>query len=181
MKIKTEYLISDLVDRTKSNLKEAKSLNRESLEKLNWKPAADAWSALECIEHLNLYGEFYLREIEKRIHNSKFPAEEYFKSGIFGNYFAESMLPKDNFRKMNTLKDKNPAGTALDKSSIQQFLADQEQLLVLLNKSKEVSLNKTKVPISISKWVRLKLGDILRVIIYHNQRHLVQARRSVGH
>ena len=36
-------------------------------------------------------------------------------------------------------------------------------------------LKKVKVPISISKLVRLRLGDALLFVAYHNDRHMEQA------
>lgn len=180
MKIKAEKFISDLVEQTEKNLNEAEDLNQKSLTTLNFKSSDEKWNALECIEHLNLYSVYYLREIEKRINRSNTSAEEYFKSGIIGNYFAKTMLPEDNFRKMKTFKDKDPSGSSLNKTSIQKFLADQQLLLTLLKESKKISLNKTKVPLSISKWIKLRLGDVFRVVIYHNQRHLLQAKQMLN-
>ena len=130
---------------------------------------------LECIEHLNLYGDFYLPEIENRIRQSKYPATSNFKSGWLGNYFAKSMLPREKLNKMKTFKDKNPLGSQLDKSTLDRFTQQQKKTLDLLDKARKVSLNHTKTSVSISKWITLKLGDTFRVVIYHNQRHLVQA------
>ena len=103
--------------------------------------------------------------------------KENFKSGFLGNYFAKSMLPKEKLNKMKTFKDKNPIGSKLDKSTIDNFILQQEQILNLLEKAREVDLNKTKTAISISKWIKLKMGDTFRVVIYHNERHLVQANK----
>jgi hypothetical protein len=47
----------------------------------------------------------------------------------------------------------------------------------LLDKAKNVSLGKTKTGISISKLIKLKLGDTFRFVIYHNIRHIEQAKR----
>lgn len=180
MKIKTEKLLDDLVELTRQNLNAAEKLNQQPIKLLKWKSSEDEWSALECIEHMNLYGEFYLNEIERSINKSKSAPETYFKSGLFGNCFAKSMLPKENSIKMNTFKDKNPIDTSLKKYSLDHFVKQQQQILSLLDQSKGISLNKTKVPISLSKWIKLKLGDIFRVVIYHNKRHLVQARRMIS-
>lgn len=87
------------------------------------------------------------------------------------------MLPKEKLNKMKTFKDKNPIGSGLDKRTIERFINQQEQLLNLLDKSKEIDLNKIKTAISISKWIKLKLGDTFRVVIYHNDRHIVQANK----
>lgn len=45
--------------------------------------------------------------------------------------------------------------------------------------AQQVSLNKTKTGISISTWIKLKLGDTFKVVIYHNKRHIVQALKAL--
>jgi hypothetical protein len=175
MKVKTEALIADLIERTRKNLNEAENLKQLSHVELNWKPEQESWSMLECIEHLNLYGDFYLPEIENRIRQSKYPTTPNFKSGWLGNYFAKSMLPREKLNKMKTFKDKNPLGSQLDKTTLDRFIQQQKKTLDLLDKARKASLNRTKTSVSISKWITLKLGDTFRVVIYHNQRHLVQA------
>lgn len=179
-------LIADLTNRTKQILRGAQELKTKSLKELNAKDSPDSWSALECIEHLNLYGDFYLPEIEMRIRESGYAPQKIFTSRLLGDYFAESMLPKKKMRKMKTFRDKDPAGSRLDKEVLTKFIEDQHTLLDLLKEAEKVSLNKTRTSISISKWLKLKLGDTLRILVYHNQRHLKQAKRAlraveVGH
>lgn len=177
MEIKSEILIQDLIERTRVNINNVKSFSSLSIEELNWRMAQDTWSILECIEHLNLYGDFYIPEISKRIKESNKQPEPVFKSGFLGNYFAKMMLPPEKLNKMNTFKDKNPLGSNLDKTTIEKFLLQQEQILELLDKSRKVNLGKTKTTTSISKLIKLKLGDTFRVLIYHNERHIVQANK----
>lgn len=176
MKIKSTTLLSDLLERTSQNLSAVEKFRSCSFEELNFRPEPDSWSVLECIEHLNYYGNYYLPEMEKQIASSPYPAEEFFKSGFLGNYFAKSMLPKDRLKKMKTLKSQNPIGKVLDKKVLDVFVDHQLQMISLLNKAKKVSLNRTKTGISIRKYLRLRLGDTMRVVIYHNQRHLKQAQ-----
>ena len=174
MKIKSETLINELIDLTKQNITKIDALNQCSGANLNWRPTLESWSILETIEHLNLYGYFYLPEINSCIEGTRSQADLYFKSGLLGNYFAESMLPKEKLNKMKTFKDKDPIGSQLDKQVITECLKQQTQTIFLLNEARSVSLNRTKTAISISRWIKLKLGDTLRVVVYHNQRHLVQ-------
>lgn len=177
MKIQTEALLVDLANRTKQLIQEAELLKDKSEEALNYKQHAESWSVLECLEHLNLYGRFYLPEIKKRIQEGKGKQESVFKSGWLGNYFANSMLPKEKLNKMKTFKNMNPLNSQLDKQVIDEFLNQQTELLQLLEESRKISLNKTKTSISISKLLKLKLGDTFRFVIYHNQRHMAQAQR----
>ncbi|WP_442267403.1 DinB family protein [Tenacibaculum sp. ZS6-P6] len=175
MVINSEKLITDLIGKTKKNIKTAEKFNNLHIEKLNWRFDKNSWSILECFEHLNLYGDFYIPEIQKKIDSSTTKPKENFKSGILGNYFAKSLQPKEELNKMKTFKDKNPIGNELNNHTIERFILQQEQILKLLNKSKKIDLNKIKTAISISNLIKLKIGDTFRVLIYHNERHLIQA------
>lgn len=180
MTITSEKLLQDLIERTRIHINQAKKISLLSTEKLNWRGEKDSWSILECFEHLNLYGDFYIPEIKKSIESSKTKPKENFNSGILGNYFAKSMLPKEKLNKMKTFKDKNPIGSKLNKTTIERFISQQEKILTLLDKSREIDLNTTKTAISISKLIKLKIGDTFRVVVYHNQRHIVQAKKILN-
>lgn len=179
MKTPTEDLISDLIERTRKNLNKAQQLHEMDPEVLNFKKSPESWSALECLEHLNYYGDFYLPEIERRIRNSHTTANPVFKAGMLGNYFANMMLPGEQMKAMKTMKSANFNGSNLSKSTVEKFIEQQKKILKLLDAARKVSLNKTRTSISIIPVVKLKLGDTLRVVIYHNDRHLAQAQRAV--
>lgn len=180
MKTTNKLLIEDLINRTKEALNEANRFLQLKASELNWKASEKEWSILECIEHLNRYGDFYLPEISQRIAAAEQKEGNLiFKSGWLGNYFAKSMLPREKLNKMNTFKSMNPVGSKLDKSVLEKFIDQQKQMLDLLQKARKVDLNKTKTSISISKLIKLKLGDTFRVVIYHNERHIVQANKGL--
>ena len=180
MKLLQKTLLEDLTKQTKDNLEQAKDLQNFTIKALNWKANPESWSILECIEHLNRYGDFYLPEIQQRIDKAnKITIDPTFKSGFLGNYFAKSMLPKEQLNKMKTFKSMNPVGSDLDQSALEKFITQQTKTLDLLEQAKSVNLNKVKTSISISRLIKLKLGDTLRVVIYHNQRHLLQANKAI--
>jgi len=62
---------------------------------------------------------------------------------------------------------------------IKEFLEQQQQILRILEVSKNIDLTGTKTAISISKLIKLRLGDTLRVVIYHNERHIQQANNAL--
>jgi hypothetical protein len=180
MKITQKELLEDLVKRTEKHLNAAQQFLELPLEKLQQKPSEKAWSILECIEHLNLYGDFYLPEIAQQMKNSTLGAEAVFKSGWLGNYFANAMLPRRTKpNNMNTFKDKNPNGSTLGLEVLHRFIEQQKTTLNLLHQAQTVNLTKIKTGITISSWIRLRLGDTFRVVIYHNYRHIVQAQKLV--
>lgn len=48
-----------------------------------------------------------------------------------------------------------------------------------LRKAQATDINATRVPVSISKRIRLKLGDTFRFLIAHNERHILQAKKHL--
>lgn len=180
MEFETKVLLGDLQKLTLNIISQVEEMESMKLELLNHKTDQKSWSALECLEHLNRYGRFYIPEIENRIAAAPKETISIFKSGKLGNYFARSMRPGPKMKKINTFKSMNPNGSKLNKLVIEEFLNHQRQLLKILDKAKNVDLSRTKTSTSISKWIKLRLGDTLRVVIHHNQRHISQAQRALS-
>lgn len=180
MKMTAKNLLDDLYARSLSVTNSAKALDAKSDAELLNRHDPRAWNALECFEHLNRYSDFYLPEIRKRMEASSCEASELFKEGWLGGKFARSLMPREpeQLNKMETFKAMNPTVNVADRDIIRRFLADQKELLQLLEIARQKDLNKIRTSISISKVIRLRLGDTLRVVIYHNQRHLQQATRA---
>lgn len=179
--MKTTDLISELKAITYQHIDFAQQLYNLSDAELNWRTDSKSWSALECLEHLNIYGYFYLPEIENTMHNSVSSSESEFYPGFLGDYFAKSMQPKAKLNKMKTFKKTDPIGSKLNRNVVATFIDQQHKILELLETSKNVNLNKLKTGISIATWIRIKLGDTFRFVIYHNQRHVLQAERVLAY
>jgi hypothetical protein len=178
--MKAQILINELIEITQKNINEVEKLKKLPVKTLKQKPNAESWSILECIEHLNRYGDFYIPEIQNRIDKSIYEKSEIFKSGFLGNYFAKSMLPKEKPNNMKTFKSMNPLNCSLDESVLDKFIYQQKQILDLLAKAKNTDLTKVKTSISITKWIKLRLGDTFRIVIYHNLRHVEQAKKLIA-
>lgn len=179
MKIASPQLLNELTALTRQHLSFAQRLTGLPLQALTQKTRATNWNVLECMEHLNRYGHFYLPEIKKRLKESNGAPAPVFKSGWLGNYFANSMLPKEKLNRMKTFASMNPLNNHLDKEVIETFIAQLQIMLHLLQECRSVNLNKVRTAISISSLIKLKLGDTLRVVIYHNERHIKQAARAL--
>lgn len=176
-------VIADLIQRTQQHITQVESFKNLADGQLNFKENSEKWSILECLEHLNLYGDFYLVEIENRILAAKEQnvQDTIFKSGWLGNYFAEGMLPPTDGKKMKTMKtfkDKDPKSSSLPRTTIDRFIKQQKRMLSLLQEAKKVDLNTVRTNITILKGIiRLKLGDTFRFVIFHNYRHILQAKK----
>ena len=172
--MQTEILIQSFITETSIIKQQVETLKKYDIHQLTWKINAESWSVLECLEHLNLYGHFYLPQMKQAILSSKTTVSKEFKPGLLGNYFAKSMLPKENLNKMKTFKDKNPLNAKLDLTVIDIFLEQLDLLIEIIELSKNIDLNKVKISTSISSLISLKLGDTLQFFINHIIRHLKQ-------
>jgi hypothetical protein len=181
MKISTSELLNELTIRTEGHLHYAEMLSVKPEHDLNFRTSAESWSTLECLEHLNRYGDFYIPEISRAVSSAGKSSQSYFKPGILGNYFAKSMLPKEKLNTMKTLKAMNPIHSNLDKRVVETFINHQGKLLELLEEAQCIDLEKTKTSISISKLIKLRLGDTFCFVIYHNARHVEQIKRILMH
>ena len=175
--MQAQELLDKLRAITNQNSTDVEGFLKQDYSVLNYRIDANSWSILECVEHLNRYFKFYIPEIQKQIEKAPSNNATGFKTGRLGNYFARTMDSSQNQKPMKTFSNMNPIHSNLTKDTLYNFLNYQKQLLVLLDLASQVSLTKTKTAISISKYIRLRLGDTLRVIIYHNHRHLLQAKR----
>src|SRR5699024_8905620 len=117
----TVTLIDDLASLTRENTEKVSAFKKLSDATLNLKKDSESWSILECIEHLNRFGQFYIPEIKQRIAHSKIGPSETFKSGLLGNYFAKSMLPKPDMKKMKSPKAMNPQNSKLSRDVLDTF------------------------------------------------------------
>ena len=144
-------------------------------------PAAGKWSVIQVLEHLNSYGNYYLIAIERSLKQNK-PASEVFKPGWAGDYFTKLMKPAENGtikHKMQSPKDHRPNSHPDAFPVLTTFLEQQHYLLELLEKAKTKHIGKIKTPISISRFIKLKVGDVFRFLIAHEQRHFVQIENTL--
>ncbi|WP_375585526.1 DinB family protein [Cyclobacterium xiamenense] len=175
--MQSELLIDEMLAQSRAFLRAVEGLKQLDWDALTWKESPASWNILECVEHLNLYGDFYLPQMERKINGSIGKPDPTFKSGLLGNYFAQSMVPKEKLNKMKTFADKNPIHAELDLGVIQRCIDQQKVWMRLLEQARGVSLNRVKIPTSFSRLIQLKLGDAFRFFINHQLRHLAQIER----
>ena len=106
----------------------------------------------------------------------------WFIPGFWGNYFTRTMMPKnvnEIRNRMMTVKHFSPEKSVNVESVFNEFVGHQEKLLQLLEVARRRNLSTIHIPTAISRLIRLKLGDMFRFLIAHEQRHLIQARNAI--
>lgn len=185
--MKTSQFLENLHRQTETFLQ--KSIGEWQMlppETLAAKASPEHWSAAQCLEHLNIYGRYYLPAIEKAIGEARQrgsrPATD-FRSGWLGGYFARLMRPQAEGAlksKMKSPKNALPSTAPDPRAMLAEFIDQQEKMLQLLAAAAAVDINRARVPISLAPWIRLKLGDTFLFVTAHIERHLLQAERAVG-
>jgi hypothetical protein len=164
-----------------------KNVAKLSENQINWKPSENTWSLLEIFAHLNEYAAFYHPAFTKKISLTRYrnPRINFISSPLGKSAWKSMQLGqlKNIKRKFNAARNFNPIFNKelVKGDDIQIFKRFQEELLTILESAKSVNIQRAKVPTSISKFVRLRLGDAFLFVIYHNQRHIQQAMNLMSH
>ena len=177
--IPAEEFLNILENKVESHLQQAVGQFQNIPEAQLLAPAKDGgWSVAQCLEHLNSYGHYYLPQIKQGLEKGGGnPPANTFKSSWLGSYFTRAMDPETGKRKIKAFKNHVPAAELDAHAVVAEFIQQQESLLQYLQQARSRDLNKIKIPISISRWIRLKLGDVFQFLIAHNERHMQQAER----
>jgi hypothetical protein len=181
-KFKSEDLINSLQNDVRQLAAAAESMKSMDKIKLGYPLTNGKWTAIQALEHLNMYNRYYLPLVETAINESKTGRSAWFNSGTLGNYFANTMKPSDVFEirnKMKTQKSYNPPAALNAEKVIAEFLEHQQKLNQLLDAARNHDMNNIRIPITVSKFIKFKLGDTFRFLVGHEQRHLVQARNAI--
>lgn len=182
MEFNRSNLIASLEKDVQEILNSAKHLRTLQSIDIKTRPDEKSWSVAEVIAHLNFYCAHYLPLIDQQLKTVSPSQKNTFKSGWLGNYFTKIMKPRADLSipsKMKSPTNAIPSKEVDASKALLDFIAYQEQLIELLNKSKEVDLQRIKIATSLSKLIKLSLGDTFRFFIAHQQRHFVQISRTL--
>lgn len=180
-KVNTHQLLDQLESDVKKLIHEASFLLREDISCLTQQPAPGSWSVAQVLEHLNSYNLFYLPAIEKSMEQNSAKASSMFKPGWLGDYFTKMMAPTAEGvkNKMQAPKNHRPQASLDARKVIETFINDEQQLLALIQVARQKNIGSIKVPISLTRLIKLKLGDTLRFLVAHQQRHFIQLENAL--
>ena len=171
-------LINRLEAQVEEHLAEAiKVYQNLTNEELNKQAPDGGWSIAQCLDHLNSYGDYYIPKMAEGMENFKGGSSSTFTSTWLGNYFTKMLDPATGKRKMKAFKAYVPPSSLDGQAVVAKFIQQQQMLINLLRNAKQKNLDKIKIPLTISRFIKLKLGDTFGFIIAHDERHIQQAGR----
>jgi len=179
----TAQLLQTVRDITQANIDYVSKYGKKlSDAQMSWSQNNATWNISQVLAHVNEYGNYYHPTIKKKIENTRFTStKEAFISSPLGRSAWKSMkLGRANNvkRKFKAQKGYNPSNdtSLITGNEVETFIEQQKDFLSIIDLAATVNLRRVKIPISISKIVRLRLGDALLFVTYHNQRHIQQIK-----
>lgn len=183
---------NDLIERSlllaeqNKNLVEQKFLSLQN-ERLNKKQNSDAWSAAECFQHLLFTNEHYLNHFNEVVSSSQdankiktfnHSFNHPFKHSLWGKFILYFVKPTTKM-KSKTTKLFNPAFSKVDNDVVRKYLEQNSQLTEVISKMKNLDLRNMKMPSPINEKIKYNLGDAIKILVMHDQRHIQQAERAI--
>ena len=177
---KTQHaLLTELATRTDDAIRFGESLQQLPADQLNHRPAADAWSALECLAHLNDYADMYLTTIEARVQQAPPRKRDTYHPGMLGKRLALAMHPANRTKKMRSPAKTNHLHADLALDVRDTFVDCLHRYQTSITQLADKELRGSRVPFSLTPLVQFHLGDILACLVWHNARHIAQADEAL--
>jgi hypothetical protein len=149
-----------------------------SVAQLNWKPSSDRWSVAQCFDHLITTNTGYFPVVENALAGKR---RTFWESlpllpGLTGKMLIKSLDPAST-RKIKAPKKFQPARSDIRASVIDDFVANQAQVVEKMQASERLDLERTIVTSPIAAPITYSLMDAFRIIVVHERRHFQQAKR----
>jgi uncharacterized damage-inducible protein DinB len=148
-------------------------------EQLNWKPAADAWSVAQCLDHLaSANYEYYpvFDRILKGEYRKTFLHGMPFLPAFFGRVMIKAVSPESR-RKFKAPGAARPSSSAIDPQIVDRFIANHRETLAKMRLLENSGPAETIITSPFVSMVVYSLLDTFRLIVAHERRHFAQAQR----
>jgi hypothetical protein len=165
----------------------ANAINEETLAgfgdltapQLNWKPGPDQWSVAQCFDHLLTANEAFFPIFEKVLSGEKkttFWESLPWLPAVWGKMLIKAVAPESK-RKLKAPKIFHPSSSRVDGAIIRRFIDQQNQVIMYMRATEDLDLEKIIISSPVTNLITYSLMDAYRIIVNHEQRHLLQAMR----
>lgn len=177
---------SDPVVRWTSDLQVLTRAYRERLEdlsarELNWKPAPDAWSVGQILEHLIVTNESYYPEVEAlREGRARVPwhGRIGFVTRLIGRLVLKAVEPERR-RKVKTFEAWEPSASAVPADIVERFVEHQEGLVRFVRDSADLVREGAVVRSPALPFLVYDLETAFEIVVTHEKRHLNQVDETL--
>ena len=144
---------------------------------INAAPPYGGWSVAQCLEHLALMNDFYLRGWHEAVQEATSGKRGPFKGlrpTFIGQWFARSLEPPVKM-KSKAIAAVRPGARFSRDEILARYRDSHDGYRRLVRSAATVDVNRIVRPNAIVNTVRMRLATVLLVIPAHDRRHLWQA------
>ena len=172
--------LSDLIVEAKAIAGDARAtFGSLTAQQLNWKPNQQQWSIGQCFDHLVTANKSYFPMFDKIIKGRK-KNTVWQSMPLLPSFFGKMLirfLDPASTRKLKAPKRFRPSSSNIDGNIISAFVDQQNQLTTLMKESEGLNLQRIKISSPVSRIITYSLLDAYTIIVVHEKRHFLQARR----
>jgi hypothetical protein len=148
-----------------------------SAEQLNWRPAPEAWSVGQCLEHLHHANEVYLPPIEKALNGRSPSPVQDITPGWLGRWFIRGYIDPSTQKTPHRAPRKIAPAPRVDPSVLDRFLRSNDAARDLVRRASAYDVNRIRFVNPFVPILRFTVGTGLEIVWKHQRRHLLQAER----
>lgn len=148
-----------------------------SVEQINWKISPEQWSIGQCLDHLMTTNRSYYNVFRTIIEGRYRPTlwqRMPFIPEILGNMLIKATQP-ENGKKSKTFALFEPAESSVNELVVQEYLSHQSEFSGFINQLDQIENHHIVISSPASCWIVYRLKDCLKLLSFHEKRHLLQA------
>jgi len=148
-----------------------------SVRQLNWSPSPGVWSVGQCLEHLRVTNEVYLKPMSDSLGGRQRAVVQEITPGWFGRWFIRSFIePSSRVARGRAPKKIRPPAE-VGPSILDRFLKSNEEARALVRRAKDYEVNRIRFRNPFIPVIRFTVGTGFEILSQHQRRHLLQAER----
>jgi hypothetical protein len=144
---------------------------------LNWRPAPEAWSIGQCLQHLLGANEVYLPPMAKALDGQAEAPVEEITPGWFGRWFIRSYIEPSSVSRRARSPRKIAPVERVEADVVDRFLRSNAAARDLIRRASTYDVNRIRFVNPFVPVIRFTVGTGLKIICRHEHRHLLQAER----
>ncbi len=148
-------------------------------EQINWKPSDKQWSVGQCFDHLIVTNRMIFPTLKKIIKGEK-KKRLYERMpllpSLFGRLFIKAVQPEST-RRFKAPKIFKPSSSQISSTVVEDFVNQQKRVVKYMRATEGLDLQSIVVTSPVSKLVIYNLLDAYTIIVTHERRHFMQAKR----
>ncbi len=177
----TDPFLSEMLRGNYEVLARARELDKVVTDdRLNRQPPGGGWTAGQALEHIIVSGSLYMDRLPGIIDRARTQgrtAQRKWKPSLMGGVIMRSIDPR-NMAKRKTQKVFEPGPTPRP-NVVREVIKLHEKLSTQIRNADGLDLRAVRLSSPVSSLIRMNLGDALGILVFHAQRHLLQAGRAL--